>query len=375
MTVLAAVARRDARRCRSAERPAVAALLALGVGGFCLVARLLGLGVLATFLSRPILTGFFIGISLSILVGQIEPRHRGRHRVRRAAAAASRAAPQGRRDPLAVARAGAGMFALLQAVRITRLPVPGRCWSSCSRCVLSALFDFRGHGIAVVGDIPIELPPLTLPRLCRPAARPDRWRSARRRSSWSASAPASSPRAASAQRGGYPVDPNRELIGFGAANIAAGLFGAFPVTASDSRTAVNLASAAARSWPASSRPRRWSRSLLFLGPALRDPPDPGARRHPGRRRHQPDRPPGAAASIWRISRIEFVFALIAHVGADRPRRAQRRRHRDRRDACLSAAQADVPARRHARPHPGPRRLLQAAPRAGGPPGARPRRSA
>ena len=31
---------------------------------------------------------------------------------------------------------------------------------------------------------------------------------------------------------GYAVDPNRELTGFGAANLAAGLFGAFPVTAS-----------------------------------------------------------------------------------------------------------------------------------------------
>ena len=41
-------------------------------------------------------------------------------------------------------------------------------------------------------------------------------------------------------KGGYAVDPNAELTGFGAANMAAGLFGAFPVTASDSRTAVNL---------------------------------------------------------------------------------------------------------------------------------------
>ena len=46
-------------------------MLALLVGGFYLGARALGLGVLATFLSRPILVGFFAGISLSILVGQI----------------------------------------------------------------------------------------------------------------------------------------------------------------------------------------------------------------------------------------------------------------------------------------------------------------
>src|SRR5262249_33022475 len=37
------------------------------------------------------------------------------------------------------------------------------------------------------------------------------------------------------------VDADRELFGFGAANIFSGLFGGFPVSASDSRTAVNYA--------------------------------------------------------------------------------------------------------------------------------------
>jgi SulP family sulfate permease len=37
------------------------------------------------------------------------------------------------------------------------------------------------------------------------------------------------------------VNADRELIGFGGANIASGLFGGFPVSASDSRTAVNFA--------------------------------------------------------------------------------------------------------------------------------------
>ena len=54
-----------------ADRVGVAAVLALVVGALYLLARLLRLGVLATFLSRPILTGFFAGVSLSILIGQI----------------------------------------------------------------------------------------------------------------------------------------------------------------------------------------------------------------------------------------------------------------------------------------------------------------
>ncbi|MGI9598479.1 MAG: SulP family inorganic anion transporter, partial [Acidimicrobiales bacterium] len=42
-----------------------------------------------------------------------------------------------------------------------------------------------------------------------------------------------------ARRHRYEVDANRELIGLGAANVAAGLFGAYPVTGGFSRTAVN----------------------------------------------------------------------------------------------------------------------------------------
>jgi len=73
MTVLAAVlAAIFATPGVSTDRVTVAALLALAVGALCLAARAVRLGVLATFLSRPILTGFFAGISLSILIGQIE---------------------------------------------------------------------------------------------------------------------------------------------------------------------------------------------------------------------------------------------------------------------------------------------------------------
>jgi MFS superfamily sulfate permease-like transporter len=44
------------------------------------------------------------------------------------------------------------------------------------------------------------------------------------------------------QKVGAPNQPNRELAGFGAANVAAGLFQGFAVTGADSRTAVALSS-------------------------------------------------------------------------------------------------------------------------------------
>lgn len=49
----------------------VAAAIAVTVGILCFLASFLRLGVVANFLSRPILIGFISGISVSILVGQI----------------------------------------------------------------------------------------------------------------------------------------------------------------------------------------------------------------------------------------------------------------------------------------------------------------
>ena len=53
------------------DRIIAASAMAMLVGLFCIAARLARLGVIANFLSRPILVGFMAGISLSILVGQI----------------------------------------------------------------------------------------------------------------------------------------------------------------------------------------------------------------------------------------------------------------------------------------------------------------
>lgn len=47
-----------------------------------------------------------------------------------------------------------------------------------------------------------------------------------------------------ARRHGYEVEPNQELVGLGAANVAAGVFGGYPVTGGFSRTAVNDAAGA-----------------------------------------------------------------------------------------------------------------------------------
>lgn len=312
MTVLAAVLTTlFADPGLTASRTTVAALLAMIVGGLCLAARLARLGILATFLSRPILTGFFAGISLSILVSQI-----GR-------VTGLKIGSDGLIGPifellgkldaihLPSLALAVSAFALLQAARIFRSPIPGPIIVVVLATALSAMFDFEALGIAVVGDIPGSMPPLAIPSLAGISLQP-LLLGAAAIFLVSFGSGIIAARSFSAQTG-ERVDPNRELSGFGAANIAAGLFGAFPVTASDSRTAVNLLVGGKSQIAGLVAAAGLLATIVFLGDSLRILPIPAL---------------GAilaatALSLididalkqtWRISRMEFAFALIAMWG-------------------------------------------------------------
>ncbi|WP_425475947.1 SulP family inorganic anion transporter [Mesorhizobium yinganensis] len=311
MTVLAAAMAAVLAAAPEADRVAVAATMALCVGAFCLLARALHLGIIASFLSRPILIGFFAGISLSIMIGQIK-------RVTGVPIDAD-----GLISPLVeLARKAnlihwpslllaAAMFALLQASSALRSPIPGPVIVVVISVLLSLLFDFQGHGIDVVGDVPSALPSLHLPAL---NGLPFDLILSGSAAIFLVSFGAGIVTARSfGARGGYRVDADGELVGFGAANVAAGLFGTFPVTASDSRTAIN-ANVGGRSQMASIvAAAALVATLLFLSDALRILPVPAL---------------GAILvsaaislidlsalrQIWRISPIEFVFALFALFG-------------------------------------------------------------
>jgi MFS superfamily sulfate permease-like transporter len=111
----------------------------------------------------------------------------------------------------------------------------------------------------------------------------------------------------------YAVDANRELVGFGAANLASGLFGGFPVTSSDSRTAVNSLMQGRTQVAGLVSAATLALAVLFLSDALSLLPMPALAAVLA----------SAAVSIidlktlrelWRVSRIEFTFALISVAG-------------------------------------------------------------
>jgi MFS superfamily sulfate permease-like transporter len=168
------------------------------------------------------------------------------------------------------------MFGLLQIARIMRFPVPWPVLVVVLSVVLSAVFNLEEHSIAVVGHIPAGLPSLTMPRT---ADLPFETLALGTAAIFLVSYGSGIVTARSfGAKSGHPVDPNRELIGFGAANITAGFFGAFPVTASDGRTAVNLTvggrSQVTSIVAAATLIATLIATLLFLEPALRIIPIP-----------------------------------------------------------------------------------------------------
>ncbi|WP_375164583.1 SulP family inorganic anion transporter [Rhizobium hidalgonense] len=294
------------------DRIAIASALALGVGVFCLAARFLRLGVVANFLSRPILVGFFAGVSLSILVGQIN-RFTG-----------VKIESDGLVPPiLEILRKsasihwpslifGLSMFALLWAVKAARLKVPGPVLVVVVSVILSAVFDFQGRGIAVVGDIPRGLPMFSLPALYEmPLDKIVLGSAAVFLVSFGAGIVAAR---SFGTRAGQEVDANQELIGLGAANFAPGLFGSFPISVSDSRTAINMSAGGVSQAAGLVSAATLIAALVFLHSALRILPLPAlaailAMAAIGLI------DVGELKKVWRISRMEFVFALITMWGA------------------------------------------------------------
>ncbi|MGX5735857.1 SulP family inorganic anion transporter [Bosea thiooxidans] len=293
-------------------RVATAAALALIVGVLCIAAGRLNLGVVAAFLSRPILIGFISGISISILVGQI-----GRFtgvRIEADGLVAPLLEIIGKIDLVHWPSVffGTAMFVLLVVLARLRSPIPGPLVVVVVAGIASALFDFEGKGIKVIGSLPSSLPAMSLPDFTRLPFRELLFGAG---AIWLVSVSSGLVAARSfGAKDGFEVEANRELTGLGGANLASGLFSGFPVTVSDSRTAINL-SAGGRSQAAGLvAALALTVLLLYLNDVLRVIPSPAL---------------GAVLAfaalglidiqglreIWRVSRMEFVFAVISMWGA------------------------------------------------------------
>jgi len=136
----------------------------------------------------------------------------------------------------------------------------------------SALFDLESHGVDLVGTLPRGFPPLTFPsvHLSDLAVLFGGAAGIALVSLADTIATAS----AFAERAGGRLDASQEMIGIGAANLAAGLFQGFPVSTSGSRTAVAEKAGARTQVSGLVGALAITAMLLFAPGALRNLPQP-----------------------------------------------------------------------------------------------------
>ncbi|WP_019146305.1 SulP family inorganic anion transporter [Aeromicrobium massiliense] len=211
--------------------------LALATGVVAVAAGLLRLGFLASFISEPVLKGFIIGLALTIMIGQVPALlglDGGSGSFFEKAADVVR--DLGETDPLTAA-VGVGSLAALLVLRRFVPAVPGSLVVALTGIALTALLDLEERGLDVVGHIDAGLPGLGVPD----ASGSDYLDLLAGGVAVMLVGFAEGLGAAKtyAAKAGYDVDPDRELLGLGAANLGAGLTSGMVVNGSLSKTAVN----------------------------------------------------------------------------------------------------------------------------------------
>ena len=217
---------------------ALASMLALLVGAFMAVGGAFGLGFVADLLSKPTMIGYMNGLAVTIVVGQL-PKLFGFSVDANGLRAETKAFVDGVADGKTVTAALAvGVFGLAVILVLQRfLPkIPAILVAVVASILATSLFDLASHGVTFVGTLPQGFPPLTLPDI--KASDVPLLIGGALGIALVALADTISTASAFAERTGQDVDGSQEMVGIGAANIAAGFFQGFPVSTSGSRTAV-----------------------------------------------------------------------------------------------------------------------------------------
>lgn len=217
---------------------ALASMLALMTGAIMVAAGALKLGFVADLLSKPTILGYMNGLALTIIVGQLPKLFGfsvdadgfiGDLTGFVAGLAGGDVVP---------AAAAVGILSLLLIMVLHRFvpKLPAVLVAVILAILATMVLDLGALGVELVGTMPQGLPSLTIPIV-----------------QWSDLAllftgalgialvvltDTISTATSFAERHGEEVDGDKETIGIGASNLAAGLFQGFPVSTSASRTAV-----------------------------------------------------------------------------------------------------------------------------------------
>jgi len=216
---------------------ALAAAVALVLGGLFLLAGMLNLGFVSDFISKPVLKGFVFGVALNIVIKQL-PKLLGIEK------GSGQAYMQLWHAIFHVVDAnpwtvmtGATALAIMFIVGRYLPRIPGALLVLVGGIAVSRALGLHSHGVEIVGAIPAGLPRPDFPTLT--------W------SDWLQAAPAAvglvmvlfaeSIGAARtfALKNGYNVDANQELRALGVANAVSAIFHGMQVGGGTSGTAAN----------------------------------------------------------------------------------------------------------------------------------------
>jgi high affinity sulfate transporter 1 len=286
----------------------IAALTAILVAAMCLAAWILRLSSLVNFISETILLGFKAGAALTIALTQLPKlfgvKGGGEQFYERVVVLAGQL-PDTHYTVLAFG------LAVLALLLLGEKFLPGRPVALLVvvlSIVLLSVTPLGDMGFKVVGELPRGLPEFRLPGLrvrdvdgviplafaCLLLSYVESVSAAR----------------AIARANGYEIDARQELLGLGAANLAAGLFQAYPVAGGLSQSSVNDKAGAKTPLALVLASITIGLCLMFLTELLRNLPsvvlaaivlvavkglvDVRELRH-----------------VWRVSRYEFLISLVA----------------------------------------------------------------
>lgn len=215
---------------------ALAGMVALLTAGFLLLARTLKLGFLADFLSQTVLAGFLTGVGFQVgiaVLGSMLGIDVKAHRTLVQLVEVVRSLPYVHLPTLLVSAVVVAFSFLVRRI-LPKSPAP--LIAVAGAIAASAIWNFAGRGIAIVGPVSGGLPGVGLPHVP--------WRDMGRLVGVAAScfvmivAQSAATARFYAARHHQRDDEDADLIGLSAANAVAGLSGTFVVDGSPTQTAM-----------------------------------------------------------------------------------------------------------------------------------------
>jgi len=227
----------------SSKYVALAGLMALMAAALLLIARLIGLGFLADFLSRTVLIGFLTGVGVQVAFGQVGgmlgiPEGAGvtigHHEFTGSIAKLASTLKHVSAVSWATVAVAVGVLVVMIGLKRINRRIPGALIAVVGSILISWSADLDTHGVRTLGKLPGGLPSIGLPNV-----------------SWSdipgllgtavsifvlILAQSAATSRAYAAKYDDQFDENVDLVGLAAASAAAGLSGTFVVNGSPTKT-------------------------------------------------------------------------------------------------------------------------------------------